>query len=57
MFYLAEGDYSLFNTCNTWVTKALQAAGLPIRPALMAAGVMRQARRYGRMIQVRAEDD
>jgi uncharacterized protein (TIGR02117 family) len=57
MFYLAEGDYSLFNTCNTWATKALQAAGLPIRPALMAGGVMRQARRYGRMIQVRAEDD
>jgi uncharacterized protein (TIGR02117 family) len=57
MFYLAEGDYSLFNTCNTWVTKALQAAGLPIRSALLAGGVMRQARRYGRMIQVRPEDD
>ncbi len=36
MFYLAEGDYSLFNTCNTWITKALQAAGLPIRDS--AAG-------------------
>jgi uncharacterized protein (TIGR02117 family) len=57
MFYLADGDYSLFNTCNTWTTKALQAAGLPIRTALRAGGVMSQARRYGRMIQVQAEDD
>ena len=55
MFYLAEGDYSLFNTCNTWTSKALQAAGLPIKTALRAGGVMRQAKRYGRMIQVRAE--
>jgi len=54
MFYLAEGDYSLFNTCNTWTSKALQAAGLPIKTALRAGGVMRQAKRYGRMIQVRA---
>src|SRR5262247_1442707 len=55
MFYLAEGDYSLFNTCNTWISKALQAAGLPIKTALRASGVMSQAKRYGRMIQVRAE--
>ena len=55
MFYLAEGDYSLFNTCNTWTSKALRAAGLPIKTALRAGGVMRQAKRYGRMIQVRAE--
>ena len=57
MFYLAEGDYSLFNTCNTWTTKVLQAAGLPISTAWLAGGVMRRARRYGRMIQVQAEDD
>jgi uncharacterized protein (TIGR02117 family) len=57
MFYLAEGDYSLFNTCNSWISKALQAAGLPIKTALRAGGVMRQAQRYGRMIQVHAEAD
>jgi uncharacterized protein (TIGR02117 family) len=57
MFYLAEGDYSLFNTCNTWISKALQAAGLPIRTALRASGVMSQAKRYGRMVQVRAEEE
>ena len=57
MFYLAEGDYSLFNTCNTWTTKALQAAGLPISTALLAGGVMSRARRYGRMIQMQEEND
>jgi uncharacterized protein (TIGR02117 family) len=57
MFYLAEGDYSLFNTCNSWISKALQAAGLPIKTALRAGGVMSQAKRYGQMIQVRAEED
>ena len=57
MFYRAEGDYSLFNTCNTWISKALQAAGLPIKTVLRAGGVMSQAKRYGRMIQVRAEEE
>ncbi|HSX82304.1 MAG TPA: DUF2459 domain-containing protein [Candidatus Saccharimonadia bacterium] len=55
MFYLAEGDYSLSNTCNSWTSKALQAAGLPIRTALWAGGVMNQAQRYGRMIQMHTE--
>ena len=57
LFYLAEGNYSLFNTCNTWISRALQAAGLPMKTALFAGGVMRQAKRYGRMIQVRAEEE
>jgi len=50
-FYLAEGEYSLFNTCNSWTSKALQAAGLPIRKALKAGGLMRQLQHYGRVIQ------
>jgi hypothetical protein len=57
MFYLAEGDYSLFNTCNTWISKALQAAGLPVQTALFAGGVMRQAKRYGRMIQAYLKEE
>jgi uncharacterized protein (TIGR02117 family) len=57
MFYLAEGDYSLFNTCNTWISRALQAAGLPLKTALRAGKVMSQAKHYGRMIQVRAEEE
>jgi len=51
MFYLAEGEYSLLNTCNSWTSKALQAAGLPIRKALKAGGLMRQLQHYGRVIQ------
>ena len=35
--------------------RALEAAGLPIKTALLARGVMRQAQRYGRMIQRQAE--
>ncbi len=53
-FYLAEGKYSLLNTCNSWTSKALQAAGLPIRKALLTGGLMRQLWRYGRVIQRQA---
>lgn len=31
-FYAAEGRFSLFRTCNTWVAEALSLAGLPIQP-------------------------
>src|SRR5215831_18273738 len=51
LFYLAEGEYSLLNTCNSWTSQALQAAGLPIRKALRAGSLMRQLQRYGRVIQ------
>ena len=46
-FYAARGTYHLFNTCNTWVARALRAAGLPVTPTgvITAGGVMRQARR------------
>jgi uncharacterized protein (TIGR02117 family) len=32
-FYWAQGRFSIFRTCNTWVAEALQAAELPINPA------------------------
>src|SRR5262245_55322727 len=46
-FYAARSRYHLFNTCNTWVTRALQHAGLDVSPAgVMTAGnVMQQVRR------------
>jgi uncharacterized protein (TIGR02117 family) len=46
-FYAARSRYHLFNTCNTWVARALQRAGLDVAPAgtLTAGGVMHQARR------------
>jgi uncharacterized protein (TIGR02117 family) len=43
-FYEAQSGYHVFNTCNTWVARALREAGLPVTPAgtITAAGVMQQ---------------
>jgi hypothetical protein len=43
-FYAARGRYSLSNTCNTWVARALRTAGLPVNPSgvITAGGVMDQ---------------
>ena len=48
-FYLARGRYSLLNTCNNWVARALRAAGCPITPlyAVTARNVMFQVRMCG----------
>jgi uncharacterized protein (TIGR02117 family) len=50
-FYAARGSYHLFNTCNTWVARALQAGGLPVTPArtVTAGGVMQQVREAARI--------
>jgi uncharacterized protein (TIGR02117 family) len=32
-FYPAQGKFSIFRTCNTWVAEALEAAQLPINAA------------------------
>jgi uncharacterized protein (TIGR02117 family) len=32
LFFPAHGRFHLFNTCNTWVARKLQAAGLPVSP-------------------------
>ena len=46
-FYAARSRYRLFNTCNTWVARALQRAGLDVTPAgvVTAGAVMHQVRR------------
>jgi uncharacterized protein (TIGR02117 family) len=43
-FYAARSPYSLGHTCNTWIARALQTAGLPVTPdgVVTAGGVMRQ---------------
>jgi uncharacterized protein (TIGR02117 family) len=48
-FYLAEGQYHLFNTCNNWIAQALQVAGGPIDPAsaMTAGNVLSQVRQFG----------
>jgi len=45
-FYEAVGDYTLFNTCNTWTAKGLRSAGFDVEPAAMstASSVMRYLR-------------
>ena len=46
-FYAARSRYHLFNTCNTWVARALQQAGIRVTAAgtLTAGAVMHQAQR------------
>ena len=44
-YYPARGRFHVFNNCNTWVGKALRAAGYDIGPAITAADLMSQARR------------
>jgi uncharacterized protein (TIGR02117 family) len=43
-FYAARSRYHLFNTCNTWVIRALSTAGPGVAPAgvITAGEVMRQ---------------
>jgi uncharacterized protein (TIGR02117 family) len=45
-FYAARSKYSLFSTCNTWIARALQTAGLPLTPSgvITAGDVMQQVR-------------
>jgi uncharacterized protein (TIGR02117 family) len=47
LFYPSRERYNLLNTCNTWVARALRAAGAPITPAyaLTAGNLMWQVRR------------
>jgi len=48
-FYAARSRYHLFNTCNTWVARALSMAGLAVTPSgvITANDGMRQVRRVG----------
>jgi uncharacterized protein (TIGR02117 family) len=54
-FYLSNQTYHLFNTCNVWTAKALQAAGCPIGTAFTVTvdNLMSQARSFGRLVQSR----
>jgi uncharacterized protein (TIGR02117 family) len=55
-FFVATGRYHLFSTCNTWVARALRAAGRPIIPGLThtASQLMIQAAAFGTVLQSRA---
>jgi uncharacterized protein (TIGR02117 family) len=45
-FYRAEGSFHLFNNCNSWVAKAIEATGAPVSsaPVLTAGGLLGQFR-------------
>ena len=47
-FYPARGKFHLFRNCNTWVAEALQAAGLPVNPAIVitAGSLVSQVNRF-----------
>ncbi len=48
-FYWAKGSFHLFNTCNTWTARALDAAGFNIDAAgtVRAEALMQQVRDLG----------
>ena len=48
-FYRARGSFHLFNTCNTWVARAVAATGKPVSTRIITAGeLVSQLRRNGR---------
>ncbi len=52
-FYPAKGRFHTFNTCNTWTSRALAAAGVPVRSPhpFTAGGLLSNARHFGRMLE------
>ncbi|MGH8496154.1 MAG: DUF2459 domain-containing protein [Gammaproteobacteria bacterium] len=46
LFYASDRSFHLFETCNTWVARALRAAGAPVDPrfTITAGRLMRQVR-------------
>jgi uncharacterized protein (TIGR02117 family) len=45
-FYAGQGNYSLLNTCNTWISGGLKSAGIDLSPplTLTSGSVMRSIR-------------
>ena len=47
-FYAAHGSFHLFNNCNTWTARKLNAAGVPVATGALTADVlMRRLRLLG----------
>ncbi|HEY2969490.1 MAG TPA: DUF2459 domain-containing protein [Casimicrobiaceae bacterium] len=53
-FYASPGTFHLFENCNVWVARALQASGLPVDPK--TAGTAGMLLRQVRPLQVDAAD-
>jgi hypothetical protein len=54
-WYRARGTYSAFNTCNTWIARALQKAGCPVDATLcLTAGqLLGRVRPFAREISTK----
>ncbi len=52
-FYASNESYHLFNTCNIWVARLLQTAGLAINPSdlITAGSLMSHAEEFGTVLQ------
>lgn len=52
IFYAAEGKYHLFNTCNTWLAKGLNSAGLNIKTdIILTEQLFQEAAKIGYVIK------
>jgi uncharacterized protein (TIGR02117 family) len=52
-FYRAKGYYTVFNTCNTWIAKALNYAGYKIDGnIILVEQLFRETVKYGTMVKV-----
>lgn len=53
IFYAAKGEYHLFNTCNTWLAKCLNHAGLNINTdIILTEQLFQEAAKVGEIIKV-----
>ena len=52
-WYRAQGTYSAFHTCNTWVAEGLRKAGCPITPAycVTSGALLAEVRQFGRVLR------
>jgi len=53
IFFKANGEYHLFNTCNTWLAKGLKQAGIEITDdIILTEQLFNEAAKVGRVIKV-----
>lgn len=53
-FYRANGNYHVFNTCNTWMAECLAKGGVKIHTQIiLAEQLFKEAEKVGRVVYVR----
>ncbi len=52
IFFKANGEYHLFNTCNTWLARGLRQAGIEITDdIILTEQLFNEAAKVGRVIK------